>query len=178
MIDRFVSYRTGPAAHPGDVGAVIRGDRDGGIEMVNLHWGFAPAVRGGRPWTHLRSEGRHFTRGRCLVPASEFHITKGAGDMRREWRVSLATGDWFYMAAIWRPASAHWPASYAVVTIAANPDIAPIHDRQVAVIRRCDRWGWLDHLAPETVLLAPHPIRSFLVEPVEGPQPAFASAAD
>lgn len=175
MTDRFVSYKTGPAVTAGEPGAVIRHGGDG-VEMVNLIWGFAPAEQGGRPFTVIRSEGRHFGKRRCLVPASEFFVAKGRGKARRRWRFTLVGGDWFYFAATWRAAEGDWPPSYAILTVAANPDVAPYHDRQMALILRKDRLSWLDHLEPETRLLAPLPARSFHVEQVEGPtsaQPAF-----
>lgn len=167
MTDRFVSYKTGPAAAPGEPGAVIRRARDE-IEMVNLAWGFAPKEPGGRPFTVMRSEGRRFSSRRCLVPASEFFFSTGSGRSRVRWRFTLVGGDWFYFAAIWRPASRDWPASYAVLTTEANGDVAPCHDRQMAVIRRPDRMSWLDLTRPEDELLKPLPVSSFHVEQVDG----------
>ena len=169
MTDRFVSYKTGPAAAPGEPGAVIRRARDE-IEMVNLVWGFAPKEPGGRPFTVIRSEGRRFPSRRCLVPASEFFFWAGSGRSRVKWRFTLVGGDWFYFAAVWRPASQGWPASYAVLTTEANGDVAPYHDRQMAVIRRADRMAWLDLTRPEEELLRPLPAGSFHAEQVEGPQ--------
>src|SRR4029450_9258249 len=72
--------------------------------------------------------------------------------------VLLADGDWFYFAGIWRPASHDWPEAYAVVSIEANGDVAPYHDRQMAVLRRRQRMDWLDLSRPEHELLQPWPI--------------------
>lgn len=44
-------------------------------------------------------------------------------------------GDSFYLAGIWRPASYDRPEADAVLTTAANPDVASVHERQMAVIR-------------------------------------------
>ena len=148
MTDRFVSYRTGPAVVAGEPGAVIRRTPGGVTEMVNLIWGR-----------------------RCLVPASEFFVGKGHGEERRRWRFSSLDGDFFYFAGIWRPAEFGRAPSYAILTIAANDDVAPYHDRQMAVIRRADRLGWLDHEAAESAMLRPLPPRTFQVEQVEGPPP-------
>lgn len=170
MVDKFVSYATGPAAFPGTPGAVIRPDRHGEYEMVNLIWGLPPSEPGGRPFTHIRSEGRRFGSRRCLIPGSQFTVSNGKGEKRRKWQVTLrGRDDLFYFAAIWRPATADWPSSYAMITIQANPDIAPYHDRQVAVILREHRFGWLDHLEPEHALLRPLPQGSFSLAQVEGP---------
>jgi putative SOS response-associated peptidase YedK len=176
MTDRFVSYKTGPAFGPGEPGAVIRRGR-AGTEMVNLIWGLSPKVEGGRPFTTVRAEGRRFASGRCLIPASEFFLSTGFGGSRRKWRFSLANDDWFYFAGIWRPAQRGWPPAYAVLTIPASADVAPFHDRQMAVILRPDRMAWLDLTRPEAELLRPLPARSFRVEQVAGPsgeQPAFS----
>ena len=177
MVDQFVAgNRTGPAPAVGEPGAVIRRARDG-IEMVNLVWGLAPRARVGRPVAALRTEDRRFPGHRCLVPASEFFAATGKGEERRRWRFSLANGDFFYFAAIWRPATEHWPAAYAVLTIPANRDVLPYRTRQMAVIRRADRMGWLNLARPEEQLLKPLPHKSFRVELEDGPPleaPAFA----
>ena len=169
MVDRFVSYKTGPASTSGEPGAVIRYDRDGEVEMVNLAWGLAPPEPGGRPLTLLRSEGRRFGTRRCLIPASEFGLSSGEGKERRRWRFELVSGDYFYFAGIWRPAEGDWPPSYAILTIAANPDVKPYKERQNAVILRKDRMAWLDHSAPQHELLKPLPRGTFGAEQIDGP---------
>jgi putative SOS response-associated peptidase YedK len=137
--------------------------------MVNLVWGFEPPEGADKPLTLLRSEGRRFGTRRCLIPASEFSVSNGQGKERRKWRATTVIGDFFYFAGIWRRAHNDWPASYAILTIEANPDIAPYHDRQNAVIRRDDRMSWLDHLHPQEDLLKPLPAHSFHLEQTEGP---------
>jgi putative SOS response-associated peptidase YedK len=75
----------------------------------------------------------------------------------------LASGDFFYFAGIWRPATWGWPESYAIQTTEANDDVAPYHDRQMAVLRRDRRMDWLDLTMPEDALLQPLPTGSFKV---------------
>ena len=60
------------------------------------------------------------------------------------FRARLANGDWFYLAGLWRPGTSHWREAFAIVTIEANPDIAPYQDRQGAVIRRGLHMEWLE----------------------------------
>ena len=134
--------------------------RDGvDVEMVELPWGLQPR-EGGMPFTVVRAEGRVFPDHRCLVPASEFrHRSQG-----KNYSFSLASGDFFYFAGIWRPAAHHWPESYAILTTAANDDVAPYHDRQMAVLTRHQRMAWLDHTMPENELLQPLPTGSFRVK--------------
>ncbi len=154
------AYKTGPAIHTGDYGAVIRRDRAGGIELTNLRWGLRPPTRHGRPLLYLRSEEPDLAGGRCLLPASEFFGT------HRGWRhrVSRVDGDFFYFAGIWRPASNGWPQGYAILTIPAAPDLALYMTRQMAILPRAQRYAWLDPATPAAEALRPLPLGTFRVE--------------
>ncbi|RWI14903.1 MAG: SOS response-associated peptidase [Mesorhizobium sp.] len=139
----------------------------GDVEMAELPWGLQPSEIGGRPFTVVRAEGRTFPSHRCLVPASEFR-RRSRG---KAYSFSLADGDWFYFAGVWRPATRDWPEAYAILTIEANDDVAPFHDRQMAVLRRDQRMAWLDRTCLEDELLRPLPAGTFVVS-----QPRKASA--
>jgi putative SOS response-associated peptidase YedK len=144
----------------------------GDVEMVQLPWGLRPRDGGSRPANVVRAEERTFPTHRCPIPASEFrHRSK-----KKIFGFSLASGDWFYFAGIWRSATADWPEAYAVLTIDANADIAPFHDRQMAVLTRDQRMDWLDASIPEADLLRPLPAGSFRVRGSPGAtlQPALA----
>jgi putative SOS response-associated peptidase YedK len=143
----------------------------GDVEMAELPWGLQPSEVGGRPFTVVRAEGRTFPSHRCLVPASEFrHRSRG-----KAYSFSLADGDWFYFAGVWRPATRDWPVAYAILTIEANDDVAPYHDRQMAVLKRDRRMEWLDRICPEEKLLRPLPSGTFAVSRLREPsqQAAF-----
>lgn len=98
---------------------------------------------------------------RCLVPADGYY----------EWQVVSATGGpkgkpvkvpmWIHRAdgaglamagvyEFWRDRSvagddpAAWLTTYAVITTAADPDLAAIHDRQPLILEREDWDAWLD----------------------------------
>ncbi|TWG94227.1 hypothetical protein L598_003700000040 [Mesorhizobium sp. J18] len=134
--------------------------------------GLQPREPGGRPFTVVGAEGRTFPSHRCLVPASEFrHRSRG-----KAYSFSLADGDWFYFAGIWRPATRDWPEAYAILTIAANDDVARFHDRQMAVLRRDQRMAWLDLTHPEAELLRSLPPGAFKAshQRVESAQIALA----
>ena len=94
------------------------------------------------------------------MPASQFR--------HKSFSFSLANRDWFYFAGIWRPASEDWPEAYAILTIEANADIAPYHDRQMAVLTRDQRMAWLDGLIPEDKILRPQPAGTFRVKRYAG----------
>jgi putative SOS response-associated peptidase YedK len=138
--------------------AIIRRDGEG-VEMVELAWGLRPREVDGRAFTVVRAEGRTFPTHRCLVPASEFRMRSRG----QTFSFSLADGDWFYFAGIWRPGKKDWPEAYAVLTIEPNSDVAPYHDRQMAVLRRAQRLEWLDASVPEYELLRPLTPGSFRV---------------
>lgn len=95
------------------------------------------------------------------MPASEFRHCSG----KKNFSFSLANADWFYFAAIWRPATDRWPEAYTILTIDSNPDIAPYQDRQMAGLARDQRMDWLDSLIPEEEILRPPPAGTFRVKP-------------
>ncbi len=136
----------------------------GEVEMVKLVWGLQPLERSGRSATVIRAEGRTFPNHRCLVPASEFRFRSRG----KHYSFALTDGDWFYFTGIWRPASPDWPEAYAILTTEANPDVAPYHDRQMAVLLREQRLAWLDMTCPEAELLRPLPAASFSVSRLDG----------
>ena len=152
-----IANRTSPANRASEPGAVIRRNEDE-LEMVNLNWGLQPGEEGGHPYATVRAEGREFSWRRCLLPASEFFIEHE----KDRWRFTLADGDHFYFAGIWRAATRKWPESYAVITTEANEDVSPFRARQMAVILRRDRYAWLDFATPATELLRPLPRHTFV----------------
>jgi len=156
----FMKATTFDMDAPVDERRIIVRHGDEGVEMVELPWGLCPKEPGERPFTLVRAEGRTFPSHRCLVPASEFQLTHQG----QRLSFSLADGDWFYFAGIWRPASEGWPEAYAILTIEANADVARYHDRQMAVLRRRRRMDWLDFSCPEHELLQPLPIGAFRIE--------------
>lgn len=145
---------------PPDQRRIIVRHGDEGVEMVELPWGLRPKEPGNLPFMLVRAEGRKFPSHRCLVPASEFLVSRHG----QRYRFSLADGDWFYFAGIWQPASEGWPEAFAILTIEANADVAPYQDRQMAVLRRRQRMDWLDLSRPEQELFKPLRIGAFQIE--------------
>jgi putative SOS response-associated peptidase YedK len=151
---------------------IIRRDCDG-AEMVELPWGLQPREPHGRPFTVIRAESRFFPSHRCLIPASEFRYRSRG----RRYALTLANGDWFYFAGIWRPATRDWPETYAFLTTEANADIAPYRDRQMAVFKRDQRLDWLDANQSEHELLQPLSPGSFRVTQNRGAEAMQSSLA-
>lgn len=152
---------SGPDKHPADDAPVVRpGGRD--PEIVQMRWGFEPG-EGGEPIINIRSETADLSRNRCLVPATGFDLFTGAEHPKRRWTVRLKGAPIFFLAAIWREATAKWPESYAVLTIEAAADLAPLTDRQMAVIGRSDAARWFENEQVAADLLGPMPAGSYEV---------------
>jgi putative SOS response-associated peptidase YedK len=137
-----------------------------GVEMVQLRWGLPPARPKGAPIINIRSEGRRFTKGRCLIPASHFFEFTGAKPPKSKWKFTKAAEDWFCFAGLWRPMPDGAGDAFTLLTTEPGPDVAPIHDRQVVILDRSDWLAWLDLTRPEPELLRPLPAGSLAVEQV------------
>lgn len=88
---------------------------------------------------------------RCVVPASgwyEWQRTDGGKTPhlihRRDGRLLLLAGLWERWERDGQPAL----ESYAIVTVAAHPTLAPIHDRQPALLAADQVAAWLDPATP------------------------------
>jgi putative SOS response-associated peptidase YedK len=129
-----------------------------GIEIAQLRWGFEPSNPKGRAVINFRSDGRSFAKSkRCLVPASHFYEFKGARSPKAKYEFKLVGEPWFCFAGLWREASDVAPASFTLLTTEPGPDVAPIHDRQMAVLHRNQWKAWLDLSESEAQILRPLP---------------------
>jgi putative SOS response-associated peptidase YedK len=143
-----------------DPTAIVRA-RGGGVELVQRRWSWPGPT--GRPVFNYRSEGREFDNkelgGRCMIIADgfyEFTASEARGGLKTRWLFTMAREDFFGIAGLWRTDPKVGEAC-TMLTVAAGPDVAPYHDRQVAIISRAD-WGrWLDGSGPASALLAPCP---------------------
>ena len=134
-----------------------------------LTWGL-PALRPKAPVViNVRSEGRRFERGRCLIPASHFYEFTGSKSPKMRWRFTKAGEDSFCIAGI---TGGHGSA-FSMLTVPPGPDVAPIHNRQIVVLERTDWRAWLEGGAASAALLAPSAAGTFTV--VEAPRNQLAS---
>ena len=138
---------------PTDTASVIRA-AEGGVALLQLPWGLAPGRPGGRAVINMRSEGRAFARGRCLVPASHCYEFTGTRSPKTRWRFTRAGQDWFCFAGLIGRGPGDADA-FALLTIDGGPDVAPYHDRQPVVLERGAWASWLDGSALATTLLLP-----------------------
>lgn len=151
---------------PSEIAPVFRRQGEG-IELVQPRWGFEPSNPKGRPVINFRSEGRSFASSRrCLVPASHFYEFKGAKAPKAKFKFTLAGEPWFCFAGLWSPGSPQKGEAFTLLTTSPGPDVAPIHDRQMIVLRREDWRNWLDLSKPQPELLTALPPGSLSVEQV------------
>lgn len=126
------------------------------VDLVPMRWGFTPQRAGGPPVFNFRSEGRDFTKSqRCLIPGSAFFEFTGKASPKTKWRFELAHSPLFAVAGLWREDDKG--QAFTMLTTSPGPDVAPYHDRQIAVLppRLWGDWLYLDQREPS--LLAPLP---------------------
>jgi putative SOS response-associated peptidase YedK len=135
------------------------------VELAQMRFGMAPAKLHHGPLFNLRSEGRHFAKSnRCLVIASGFYEFTGTSYPKTKHRFTLNDAPCMAFAGVWRAGGGNQPDAFAMLTTAPGPDVAPIHNRQVVVLRP-EMWrAWLDLSVPEAELLRPLPAGSLAVE--------------
>ena len=71
----------------------------------------------------------------------------------------------FCIAGIWR-ATKDVGEAFTMLTMEPGPDIAPYHDRQIAILDRTDWATWLDPAVSSRTILKPIPTGSLVVEQV------------
>jgi putative SOS response-associated peptidase YedK len=138
---------------------------DGTAELVQRRWSWPGP--GGKPVYNFRSDGREFGAGRCLIVADGFYEfttpTEPRADKRKDrWRFTMPGRDWFCIAGLWRTGDSG--EAFTMLTAEPGADVAPYHNRQVAVLPH-ERWrAWLDGSASALDLLGPCPAGSLTVE--------------
>ena len=147
-----------------DPGAIVRsaGTR---YELVVRRWSW-PAPNG-KPVYNFRSEGREFGSGRCLIITDGFYeFTKPADPKvkrKDRWLFSFPDGGMLGIAGLTRTVPELGEA-FTMLTTEPGPDVAPYHNRQIAVLPPQQWSAWLDPAAPESDLLAPLPAGSLAVQ--------------
>jgi putative SOS response-associated peptidase YedK len=120
---------------PTDPAPVILGARDG-AELRQLRWGFPNPNKGG-PIINFRSEGRRFPNGRCLIPADAFYEFTGDKAPKSKWKFTAPDDGLFCVAGLVRD------DRFTMLTMEPGPDIAPYHNRQIAILPEAMWAAWL-----------------------------------
>lgn len=148
-------------------------------QFAIVRWSFVPSwskeMRKGRPLINARAETiaekpsfrSAIRRRRCLIPADAYY--EWTGDVpgkKQPWRISRPGDVLFAMAGIyeyWMGPDGSELQSAAIITTAANVDVAEIHHRMPAIIGETDFSRWLD---PQ--IQSPGEVADLLVPAPEG----------
>ncbi|WP_332687449.1 SOS response-associated peptidase [Devosia sp.] len=149
----------------GDMGPVLRAAGNG-VELVSMRFGFPPPRPKAGPIFNFKSDGRHFADSRrCVVVLSGFFEFTGSKYPKTKHRLALKGAAVMGIAGLWSE-DEDGALSFTMLTTEPGPDIAPIHDRQVCVLKPEDWAAWLFLTRPEAELLRPLPAGTLVVEVV------------
>lgn len=145
---------------PGQAMLAIRLGRERAPEAFFARWGLVPYwaedVSIGSRMVNARAETvmekaafKHaFRRRRCLIPADGFYewqTVKGGGG-KQPWRIHFTDKEPFAFAGLWE----HWQGpdgseleTTTILTTAALPVIAPLHERMPVILNREQFPAWL-----------------------------------
>ena len=149
----------------GDPGPVLRA-KGNGVELVSMRFGFPPPRPKAGPIFNFKSDGRSFADSRrCVIVLSGFFEFTGSKYPKTKHRFALKDSSVMGIAGLWSQ-DQDGALSFTMLTTEPGPDIAPIHDRQVCVLRPEDWAAWLFLTRPEAELLRPLPAGTLDVEVV------------
>lgn len=141
----------------GDEGTIIR-VAGNAVELVRAVFGFPPPRPKAPPVFNFKSDGRHFKDSRrCIIIASAFFEFTGKKYPKAKHRFSLKGSPLMGIAGLWSEGKTEDELSFTILTTPPGPDVAPYHDRQVAVLKPEDWAHWLFLTKPEEELLRPLP---------------------
>jgi putative SOS response-associated peptidase YedK len=159
---------------------------DGERALRLMQWGLLPrwSRPGSRPIAPINAraetlEDKPMFRGllrrsRCIVPVNGFYEWRQSGGRKQPYYIAPADdGDIWGLAGLYDQVEGpdgEPLSSYTIVTTAANPLLAPLHERMPAILRRDDEADWL---SPEVddprqleLLLRPAPPDHISLRPV------------
>ena len=145
-------YNLGPGQD-----AVVVGEDRHGRRLGMLRWGLVPAWSEGPGSAHANARGESvvetpsfreaFVRRRCLVPADGFYEWRTDEGGKTPYLFRPIAGGVMALAGIWErwERRGHEPRSgFAILTVDASEDVAPIHHRMPVVVERERFSEWLD----------------------------------
>jgi putative SOS response-associated peptidase YedK len=141
-----------------DPGPIVRMKSGQPQELIVRRWSWpGPA---GKPVYNFRSDGREFSTGRCLIVADGFYEFTTPTDPKQKrkdrWLFTAPGQPMLGIAGLVRDAPGIGEA-FTMLTTEPGSDIAPYHNRQVALVAPGDWRGWLDNSASAKELLRPAP---------------------
>jgi putative SOS response-associated peptidase YedK len=151
-----------------DPAPIIRASSDDpeSYDLVVRRWSWPGP--GGKPVYNFRSEGREFGSGRIIIPADGFYEFTAPADPKSKrkdrWLFTAPDDSMLGIAGLVRSAPGVGEA-FTMLTVEPGPDVAPYHNRQIAVLPPADWKAWLDGSAPARDLLKPLPEGALTVRP-------------
>jgi putative SOS response-associated peptidase YedK len=149
-----------------DPGVIVRraGDPLGDYQLLVRRWSWPGA--GGKPVYNFRSDGREFSSGRCLIVADGFYEFTASPDPKQKrkdrWLFTFPGEEMIGIAGLVRTTPDVGEA-FTMLTTEPGPDVAPYHNRQIAVLPPSEWKAWLDYSAAAAELLKPLPAGSLNV---------------
>ena len=143
-----------------DPGVIVRpaSDQGGAYELLVRRWSWPGP--GGKPVYNFRSEGREFSSGRCLIIADGFYEFTAPSDPKQKrkdrWLFTCSDQPMLGIAGLVRTDPAVGEA-FTMLTTEPGPDVAPFHNRQIAVLPDSTWKSWLDYSEVGNDLLKPLP---------------------
>ena len=133
-------------------------------ELVERRWSWPGPT--GKPVFNMRSDGREFSRDRCLVIADSFFEFTTPEDPKQKkkdcWRFK-PDGD-FAIAGLLRD-DAGVGEAFTLLTVPPGDDIAAYHNRQIALLTPNHWRQWLDGSVSSKELLSPSVAGALSVAP-------------
>ena len=151
-----------------DPGVIIRpaSEQTGAYDLLVRRWSW-PGT-GGKPVYNFRSDGREFSSGRCLIIADGFYEFTAPADPKQKrkdrWLFTSPDGGMLGIAGLFRTDVVVGEA-FTMLTTEPGPDVAPYHNRQIAVLPPSGWTSWLDYSEPSKDLLKPLPVGALHVAP-------------
>jgi len=147
-----------------DPGPIVRGTSD--FELVMRRWSWPGPS--GKPVYNFRSDDREFPTGRVLILADGFYeFTKPVDPKQKRkdrWLFSNPRREMLGIAGIVRNVP-ELGERFTMLTTEPGPDVAPYHNRQIAVLSFSDWRSWLDGAIPAKELIRPAPVGTLRVDP-------------
>jgi len=142
---------------------IVRWSRDQqAAELVERRWSWPGPT--GKPVFNMRSDGREFGKDRCLVLADSFYEFTTPADPKEKrktcWRFKQS-GD-FAIAGLLRD-DPDVGEAFTLLTVPPGPDVAPYHNRQVALLEPPQWRAWLDGSESSRKLLGSSTAGSLIV---------------
>ncbi len=154
---------------PGDQILAVTTDQQGARRAERLRWGLVPPFLSEPPRSGAMINARAetvaekpafrgaFTRLRCLIPADGFYEWAPRPDRPRKQPFHITRADHAPFAfaglwSVWHRGTPEEIRSATIITTAANPTIAPLHDRMPVILSPGEESAWLEAGTPAEVL--------------------------